>query len=93
MSLRDLDMDEYPPLSREEEDQIALMTMPNEGAWHPSVCPTCGGPCESRVVGLRSVAEMGDETMAGTERRPAGIDPNSESALLAALATLRSRKP
>ena len=74
-----------------DEDRIAIAQMPNESPWQPSVCPTCKSPCESRVTGLQSVAETGDETMASTQRRPTGVDPNSESALLAALATLRSR--
>ena len=74
------------------EDRAAIEQQANEGPWQPSVCPTCKGPVEARVTGLRSVGLTGDETLAGTERRSIGVDPNSESALLAALATLRSRR-
>lgn len=74
-----------------DEDRIAIEQQPNESPWQRTACPTCQGPCETRVVGLRSVALTCDETMARTERRAVGIDPNDESALLAALATLRSR--
>lgn len=55
-----------------DEDRAAIATMPNEGSWQRSVCPTCGGACEARVVGLQAVAMTGDETMAYTERRAVG---------------------
>ena len=56
-------------LTREQEDELAFQSMPNEGPWTVQVCPTCHQPCERRATGLQAVARTGDETLGGYEYR------------------------
>lgn len=68
-------------------DHLALSAQdtPNEGPWMPAICPTCYGACRARVVGLHGEKPT-------TERETTGVDPDSESDLMAALVRLRGRK-